>query len=266
MPQRVGALIEELIPGVAAVTWAWHHPGKGVTLCPISVLMAWDIEGLNTFRSLQSDPVVGEFAAKMFGEKYRAAPQPQRSHTLDEIKESASAIKAWRPYLNNPRELDAIVELENWDHVTGSAYCLKFAAMLTQILPPDQFGSIKRGWFQDLEGEPYFIRAFLILLNTKNGVVSLREDLSRLNLRRIKAGKKKLREFQITRLNLSQHATRATGQKRATPAEVRQHYVRGHFKVRRSGVFWWSPFVRGNSPDASPREHYAVARQPAPKG
>lgn len=31
------------------------------------------------------------------------------------------------------------------------------------------------------------------------------------------------------------------------PASDRQaHYVRGHFKQRASGVFWWNPFVRGS--------------------
>jgi len=257
MPQRIGALIEELIPGVFAVTWAWHHPGKGVNLCPVSVLMAWDVEGLNTFRSIQRDPVVEEAAARLFGEKRRVAPQQQ--YTVDQIKESAATITSWRPYLNNPRELDAIIELENWDLVTGSAYCAKFMVMLAKQLPSDQFDDIRGTWYEDLAGEPCFVRAFLILLNTKNGVVSSREDLSRLNRARKKSGKKELREFQITRLNLSQHAARAAGQRRATPAEVRQHYVRGHFKVRKSGVFWWSPFVRGNSLDAAPREHYVVA-------
>lgn len=28
--------------------------------------------------------------------------------------------------------------------------------------------------------------------------------------------------------------------------ETRAHLVRGHFKRRKSGMYWWSPFVRGN--------------------
>jgi hypothetical protein len=28
--------------------------------------------------------------------------------------------------------------------------------------------------------------------------------------------------------------------------ELRAHFVRGHFKARKSGVFWWSPHARGD--------------------
>lgn len=34
------------------------------------------------------------------------------------------------------------------------------------------------------------------------------------------------------------------------------HYVRGHFKQRKSGVYWWSPFVRGSG---EPRKRAAYA-------
>ena len=27
--------------------------------------------------------------------------------------------------------------------------------------------------------------------------------------------------------------------------DISAHYVRGHFKQRRSGVYWWNSFVRG---------------------
>jgi len=38
---------------------------------------------------------------------------------------------------------------------------------------------------------------------------------------------------------------------------VAAHYVRGHFKQRKSGVYWWSPFVRGNG-EPRKREAYIV--------
>lgn len=37
-------------------------------------------------------------------------------------------------------------------------------------------------------------------------------------------------------------------------SEVDAHLVRGHFKRRKSGIFWWSPFVRG---DGEPRKRTA---------
>jgi hypothetical protein len=43
--------------------------------------------------------------------------------------------------------------------------------------------------------------------------------------------------------------TRALGARAGMAADPRQaarlHLVRGHFKIRKSGVYWWSPFARG---------------------
>lgn len=38
---------------------------------------------------------------------------------------------------------------------------------------------------------------------------------------------------------------------------VSAHTVRGHFKQKKNGIFWWSPFVRGSGPRAE-REAYLV--------
>lgn len=38
---------------------------------------------------------------------------------------------------------------------------------------------------------------------------------------------------------------------------VSAHTVRGHFKRKKNGIFWWSPFVRGSGPRAE-REAYLV--------
>lgn len=40
-------------------------------------------------------------------------------------------------------------------------------------------------------------------------------------------------------------------------SDLAAHYVRGHFKVRQSGVYWWGPFVRGSGP-LRKREAYKV--------
>ena len=31
----------------------------------------------------------------------------------------------------------------------------------------------------------------------------------------------------------------------ATAEEIRSHLVRGHFKVRKTGIFWWRPHTAG---------------------
>lgn len=54
-----------------------------------------------------------------------------------------------------------------------------------------------------------------------------------------------------TRKNVLAASGIPTGQHRA-------HLVRGHFKVRKSGVFWWMPFVRGNQKLGFVHKHYEV--------
>jgi hypothetical protein len=29
------------------------------------------------------------------------------------------------------------------------------------------------------------------------------------------------------------------------PIDIQAHPVRGHWKLRSTGLFWWSPFIRG---------------------
>jgi hypothetical protein len=54
-------------------------------------------------------------------------------------------------------------------------------------------------------------------------------------------------EHKILRLrvpNIARAAGGAVGD--AERAAMRGHFVRGHFKQRASGLFWWSDFYRGD--------------------
>lgn len=252
MPRRMGALIEDVgVDGVAGVTWAWSHPEFGLNICPISAFQSWVPGALNRLAGIAAQ------MAHSIGDALRIADH-YKAISVQDAKTIAQGAPAWKACRDNPVELNAIVELSKWEAITASPHCRKMVDMFRRRATPEQFRSAEQSWSEDLQGEPAFLRAFLILLNTKNGAVTERENLSRLNGARQKSGKPKLREFQITRLALSRHASRSAVSLGATREQIRQHYVRGHFKVRKSGVFWWSPFVRGNPTEAIPRERYAV--------
>ena len=38
----------------------------------------------------------------------------------------------------------------------------------------------------------------------------------------------------------------AEGAAECGQADARAHFVRGQFKCRRTGIFWWTPFIRGD--------------------
>lgn len=95
-------------------------------------------------------------------------------------------------------------------------------------------------------------------MNTKNGTLTEKENLSRLNKARAKSRKRPLREFYITRIKLPRRVAAAVGSSAASRQKAGQHYVAGHFKVRKSGVFWWTPFLRGDPERQLHREGYKV--------
>lgn len=89
---------------------------------------------------------------------------------------------------------------------------------------------------------------FFLLLNARNRVVQVTDgpDFTRLNRSRAKSGKAPLLSSKIIKLDLSRPIVQALRRGTSTnPRDLAAHVVRGHFKVRKSGVFWWSPFVRG---------------------
>jgi hypothetical protein len=255
----MGALVEEFGDGMWTATWAWSHPDHGLSVCPLGIVQAYRDGCIDKFIDSQNSPAVKSLSLALFGKTI-----PQETLTLLHgplsPKEAADATirTDWKKYSRNERELEAIVDLGKYTIVALSSHAVKMAAYAERVVPRLELQKLKESWTADLTGEPAFIIAFLILLNTKNGVTYSKEDRSRLNLSRQKQGKPPLRDFQITKINLAQHAERQGILGSAAREKCRQHYVRGHFKVRQTGVYWWSPFVRGQSADATPRERYIV--------
>lgn len=104
----------------------------------------------------------------------------------------------------------------------------------------------------------------VLLLTAKNAplIVGESEDLERLNRQRGRAGKPPLFSARPVRWNLTREERRAV--QTSTPfdanarARAMSHMVRGHVKVRKSGVFWWSPHFRSGEGAASDGRDYSV--------
>ena len=98
----------------------------------------------------------------------------------------------------------------------------------------------------DWAGEPGFILAVIGLLNARNATETQAVDHGRLNKARIRRGKPPLFEHKILKIK-HRRMTRPDGYN-ASPgsyAPMREHFVMGHFKTRRTGIFFWHPHVRG---------------------
>lgn len=102
----------------------------------------------------------------------------------------------------------------------------------------------------------------IAMLNLSGGVDKqvVKSD-PKLDAVRAKRGKGPLTDYTYVRLAGSQ-ATGRTGAN-ATGTSKRLHSVRGHFKRRRTGTYWWAPHFAGSG-DAAPRKAYIVKKAPVP--
>lgn len=115
----------------------------------------------------------------------------------------------------------------------------------------------------DLEGEYQYVIAMLCLLSSRNMTEKLPSQLDKLNRARRRRGKLPLLSHSTVTINLSRQDAARAAKLGITGLQLRQHIVRGHFKIRRGGVFWWRPFLRGDA-DAGKivRDGYSVKNQP----
>lgn len=100
----------------------------------------------------------------------------------------------------------------------------------------------------DVQDEMGHIFATLILMNAKNCVeLAETKPPEKLNKARRKQGKTELLPYSTVHIELTKSQERAVEDGRISREEARRHLVRGHFKVRATGVFWWSEAWRGNA-------------------
>lgn len=124
------------------------------------------------------------------------------------------------------------------------------------LTPPPGFNPSKLGEFYtmvgelaraDWAGEVSYILAVIGLLNARNVVEMQAVDHGALNKARVRRGRPPLFEYKLLKI-ASRHQRRAYGAtgRHGDYAPMRGHFVRGHFKVRKSGIFFWHPFARGS--------------------
>lgn len=111
----------------------------------------------------------------------------------------------------------------------------------------------------DWAGEVGFLLAVIGLLCARNTVDVIPSDFARLNRARAKRGVPPLFEHKVLRI-AHRHVKRVypEGSARADHAPMRGHFVRGHFKVRKSGVFFWTPHARGEFSRGRIEKDYAL--------
>lgn len=88
---------------------------------------------------------------------------------------------------------------------------------------------------------------YIATLNSRNLIEVESTDLTRLNRSRQRRGKLPLFDHKVVRINRDiRQMIRDEAHSESNDASgIRTHWRRGHFKVRKTGVFWWSPHIAG---------------------
>ena len=109
------------------------------------------------------------------------------------------------------------------------------------------FRQVMKEAMADWAHEPQFWLGVLALLNCRNVAETKTVDVSGVNRARAKRGRPLFAEHKILTLRLpAARRAASSGNADADRAAMRGHFVRGHFKERKTGLFYWSDFARGD--------------------
>lgn len=108
----------------------------------------------------------------------------------------------------------------------------------------------------DWMGEGLQVLASILLLNCHSSISTTSPDLSKINKQRVLRNRRPFFSHSVVHIKPSdKQISRTRGL--SGPA-LRAHMVRGHFKCRKTGVFWWMPFLRGDSSLGYVEKEYEV--------
>ena len=252
VPRRMGCLIEATAADDRAgqMTWAWVHGEDRVNVCPLAANFNWaeDADISADGRAAVADAYQG-FARRWLGDVDEAAAEELMKSRPD-----------WIKLAHDPREREAVRGLLRHERGWFSRHARKFLDMMATNATPQGFAKMISAWEGDICGEAAFVTCFVMMLNSRNAVDHEREDRVKLNRARERRGKPTLLPYSVTRLHLSKRLRTAQTQGSMTREQARQHIVRGHFKIRRTGIFWWTPFLRGDTRHPIERKTYEVAQ------
>jgi hypothetical protein len=284
-PWKQGVLIESVAgTQLGFMTFCWMHDPSNetdpdlrgfehpVNISPISVYFDWTgtIDLRDAVREahqklLDNWHVNDEKQHHAYGllKAYRDHLEKKWFYWADDMRIGAvfTGISEWKSFVGDARETEAMRVLDKHmmpgisPHGPGL-----IATILSASRTQAQVHDFMNRWQADMQGEAGWVQVFLVMLNSRNPVFEHRPvDLTKLNKARRKARKPELLPYNKTRLAMSRSQERIAQAHGIDREAARQHLVRGHFKIRRTGVYWWSPFLRGDARKGSlVRQEYEV--------
>ena len=232
---------DSLRAGIIHLGWKFRKGAcwQKANLSPIAMIFDWSKpNSLEEFSNHFFE--IGQQQMKAAGLK------PAVLRQTEEDKKLIARFDRW-----GDKRKQAAKELANTFVPTGSPYYVnlfsamerdRFGNQVTQSL----FDEIIGGFKQDWEGEALLAIACALLINCQNSLTFTTADKKKINKSRQAKGFAPYFSHTVVSMSLFHEQTRELSGM-AGGAVRRAHLVRGHFKCRKNGIFWWMPHVRGDA-------------------
>lgn len=193
-----------------------------LNLCPVSIVVDWS-------PSVEAHPRLSRFSDADIKAEMRLSHSPMEKH------------------LHEPAQVAALQDLVSRVRLVESRYSTDLTDHLIKSSGVDIVRRMFRSEIASLKGEILLLHAAFCMMNSRNCVEYVPADLTKLNKARKAKRKEPLVTYSTVEIALSKADKRYAAKENPTKAEIKQHLVRGHFKIRKSGVFFWRPYIRGDA-------------------
>jgi hypothetical protein len=158
-------------------------------------------------------------------------------------------------FVNQPEEVKALYDISVAFKVAVDDDAIDYLVTVTNG-DHDLMGMISKDW----EGDKRFILSLMVALNSRNCLDIQHRTVREINRHRSVRVRPATLDHKEVRIRLSrttENRMRAAGA--SDPREIAWHKVRGHWKLRRTGIFFWRPFTRGNPAEGISDHSYTVS-------
>lgn len=161
----------------------------------------------------------------------------------------------------DPVEHETLMALENRFLLNvdddGSSMLRKYMGKMS----PTGFQFLLRTACKDWQGERRWIIGILLLLNSRNLFRLENQSVSTKNKHRSTRQPPDIISHKNVKIHLTKVGeNRMNSQGYNSSQEMAWHKVRGHWKVRKTGVFFWRPYTRGNPAKGVIERNYTITR------
>jgi hypothetical protein len=227
-PKRVGFLCTATRKDLSA--WKTHlfwsisrhdRPGINAAAFALQCDMTYPIGHVDKSELDKRDNYAKEFDSEFFG---KIEPHPGWRHSTDAIK----------------------MMMMNHTNVVTSDYGMPVPYGVSLDKVKDFYKVVTQLARSDWAGEAAYLLSVIGLMNARNAAETLPANYAKLNKARIKRNDKPLFEHYVLKIHSRIQQRVASTGKGGDHSAMRGHFVRGHFKTRKNGIFFWHPFARGD--------------------